>query len=540
MNQRSYFNFSESPFQDVPDQKSLFITRANETVLAELVDFINTRQGLAMVIGDAGTGKTTLVSALVQRLPQSIRPFVITRPAAEPISLIVDIARAMDINIKEENLVDLTLLADAVHAFARQGKFFAVIIDDAHLLTDRHLDEIWILSQMELHGQHLLPMVLVGCKELGQKLDGHANQHLRQLIHLKITIDSLTPAETILYIDHRLRQEGSSFEACFADDCSDQFFPITAGIPRRINQMCHQALERCWHEGLPQVTRNMLWEEEPEHPQKPPDALKEPGLPEKAGDVAASALMTALGMAAVALVTALAIYAIYHVRALKAPLPATDISSTASTAIPGAPTKHTPPAPVAAAPASDHDQTGPKAFGQPAPSSPNLQASRKPEISQPLPEAGAAPGTQPDHEDAEPKTSSLNTVKVTPENINLTKIAAKYYSDNKAIGFVAIILANPQIKDENLIYAGQELFLPKVEANREIITLNDKQHYLLYNRYSDISLLKNTVSKLNERKVRFLIRETHNIGAGNIYRIFIGGYEREEDLLNALTVAETK
>ena len=143
------------------------------------------------------SGKTMLVSALVQRLPQAIRPIVITRPAAEPVALIVDIARAMDINIMEENLVDLTPLADAVHVSARQGKFFVVIIDDAHLLTDRHLDEIWILSQMELHGQHLLPIVLVGCKELDQKLGGHANQHLRQLIHAKLRIDSLTPAETI-------------------------------------------------------------------------------------------------------------------------------------------------------------------------------------------------------------------------------------------------------------------------------------------------------------------------------------------------------
>ena len=54
MNQSSYFGFSESPFQDVPDQKFLFITRAIETLLAELADFIKTHQGLAMVSGDAG------------------------------------------------------------------------------------------------------------------------------------------------------------------------------------------------------------------------------------------------------------------------------------------------------------------------------------------------------------------------------------------------------------------------------------------------------------------------------------------------------
>ena len=120
------------------------------------------------------------------------------------------------------------------------------------------------------------------------------------------------------------------------------------------------------------------------------------------------------------------------------------------------------------------------------------------------------------------------------------KVAAKHYSDNKLIGFAAIILANPQITNEDLIYPGEELFLPNVKAKVKIILLNDTQHYLLYKRYSDISAFNKTVSKLKQRHVRFKYRKTHNITAGNIYRIYLGGYEREDDLLNALTVAEKK
>jgi type II secretory pathway predicted ATPase ExeA len=529
MNQNSYFGFSESPFQDVPDQKFWFLTSAAATILTELAEFIKTYEGLALVSGGEGIGKTMLIAALVQRLPQSIHPIVISRPATEPFALIVNIAKALNIDIIEENLVDLTPLADAVHTAAQQGKFFVVIIDDAELLTDRHLDEIWILSQMELHGQHLLPIVLVGGKELEQKLGGYPNQHLRQLIHTRLSITGLTPEETIDYIDHRLGQVGSSFKACVAHNCSDQLFAITGGCPRRINQVLHQALERCVQENLPRITRKMLWEIEPENPQETQDLPKKRGLSKKVG-----------AMAAAVLVMALAIYAMHNGRGIKAPLPATDISLTPLKDIPLASTAQIPSAPITAARPPEQDQTGPRAVGQPALSPPNLQASQTPEASQPLQEAGAVPAPQPGNKAAEPKTSTSTTYRLTPEDVNLMKVVAKHYSDNKTIGFVAIILANPQITDEDLIFPGQELFLPKVKPNGKVITLNDNQHYLLYNRYSDVSAFKKTVAKLHQRQVRFQHRQTHNIAAGIIYRIFLGGYEREDDLMNALTVAERR
>jgi len=527
MNQNSYFGFSESPFQDVPDQKFFFLTKAIEELLAELVDFIKAHKGLASVSGDEGIGKTMIVSALIQFLPQDIHPIIITRPATEPVALIMNIARAMNINILEENLVDFTPLADAVHLSARQGKFFVVIIDDAHLLTDRHLDEIWILSQIELHGQHLLPIVLVGCKELDRKLGGHANQCLRQLIHTKLRIDSLTPGEIIDYINHRLGKVRSSFEACFADDCSDQLFAKTGGCPRQINQVCHQALECCIQENLSRVTREMLWKMEQEQPQETQDLRKKRGLSKKVGAVLAAAL-----------VTVLAIYAIRNGLAIKAPLPATGISVTPSKEIPTASTAPTPAAPVTAALMSDRDKTHPNSVDQPALSPRPAPPSRKSGASQQLHEDRAAPAPQPENQAAEPETSTSKTYRVTPEDLNLTKIAAKHYKHNKTIGFVAIILANPQITDEDSIFHGQDLLLPNVKPNEKVIMLNDNRHYLLYNRYLDISLVKKTQSKLNERKVRFQIRETHNIGAGNIYRLFLGGYEREEDLMEALAVAE--
>lgn len=527
MKQHAHFGFSESPFQDIPDQNFFFLTKAIDKLLTELVDFITTHKGLAIVSGDEGIGKTLLVSELVKRLPQDISPIIITRPATEPAALMVNIARAMNINILDENLVDFTPLADAIHLSARQGKFFVVIIDDAQLLTDRRLDEIWILSQMELHGRHLLPIVLLGRQEIDRKFDGHANQHLRQFIHTKLRLHSLTPGETIDYINHRLGKVGSSFEKCFADDCSDQLFAKTDGCPGRINQVCRQALERCMQERLPRVTGRILREMEPEHPQETQGLRKSRGLSTKAGAVVAAALMMAL-----------AIYGIRNGLAVKSPLPATDIVATPSKDIPAASTAPAPVAPVTPALTTEPEKTGPNAADHPSLSPLSPRPSKKSEAPPPLREAGAAPAPQPDNPAIEPGTPTSTTYRVASEDLNLTKIAAKHYTDNKAIGFIAIILANPQITNEDTILLGQELLLPKVNQDNKVIILNDNRYYLLYNCYSDSNFVKKVLSKLSERKVRFQVRETHNIDAMNIYRIFLGGYEREDDLMEALEVAE--
>ncbi len=243
--------------------------------------------------------------------------------------------------------------------------------------------------------------------------------------------------------------------------------------------MCHQALERCAQKTLPQVTRKMLWEIEPEHPRETQDLPKKWSLSKKVGALAAAVV-----------VLILAIYAMLNGRDIKAPLPGADISLTTSKDIPRASTPQIPPAPITEA--------------------------------------------------AEPKVLISTTYRLTPKDVNLTKVAAKHYSDNKTIGFAAIILANPQITNEDLILPGKEIFLPKVKAKRKIILLNDNQHYLLYKRYSDVSTFEKTISKLNQRQVRFKHRKTHNIAVGNIYRIYLGGYEREDDLMNALTVAEKR
>lgn len=258
MSYNEFFGFSDSPFLDVPDLKFLFLTKQHEVLLAELAEFITSRQGIALVNGDDGVGKTMLAQALIQRLLPSCQPIVITRPAANPLASTLIIAQSLAVNLREGNLVNLAPLVHTFQDAARQGKFFLMLFDDAHLLMDQHLEEIYFLSQMEHQGQQLLPIMLVGRNGLGQKLDKTENQCLRELVHQHLHLTGLNYEETTRYIDHRLNQVGSSLAACFADGCSELLFDQTGGIPRRINQVCDQVLNRAWQENCAQVTRDLL------------------------------------------------------------------------------------------------------------------------------------------------------------------------------------------------------------------------------------------------------------------------------------------
>jgi type II secretory pathway predicted ATPase ExeA len=448
-----FFGLSELPFPSELGQKPPFLAKRHEALLTDLVNFIIARQGIALLEGDSGVGKTVLAHALVQRIPKNFHVLVINGAAATgPMALTASIAQAMGINVRDNNLLHLNQLTDRVQAAAGQGKFYVVLLDDAHDLTDLHLKEIWVLSQMELYGKHLLSFILIAYPTLSQRLKGQTDQHLAKLIDRKFYLPGLTSDETLLYIDHMLHQVGSSFQACFAEDCLYQLFSLTGGrtgcSPRQINTICHQALERCWHEHLPRVTPEILAGKGQAPGPKDRGPIKKTRF---GGIFGATAGGVLTGMA---LLVSLAAYALYN----------------------------------------------------------NL------------------PG----------KMSSSISYRVTAKDQNLRKIVAAHYPNNEKLGFVATILGNPQITTVDLIYRDQLIILPEINGSTNIIKLNNHQYYFFYNRYSTKSKFNKALSKLQKLQIRYLTREIHNSTVNKLYLIYIGGYEKEEEIKGILTMLNKK
>jgi type II secretory pathway predicted ATPase ExeA len=512
-------------------QKSPFLAKRHEALLTDLVNFIIARQGIALIEGESGVGKTVLAHALVQRIPKNFQFLVISGPpAGDPLALTVSIAQAMGINIRDKNLVHLNRLTDMVLAAAERGKFYVVLLDDAHDLTDQHLEEIWVLSQMELYGKLLLPFILVAHPTLSQRFAGQTDQHLGKLIDKKFNLTGLTSDETLLYIDHQLHQAGSSFQACFAGDCINQLLVLTGGSPRQINTMCHQALERCWHEHLFRVTPEILVEKG-----QAPD-------PKGCGPTAKTRFWSIFGattgvvLTGVALGVSLAAYALYNNLAGKMSLPDNAISETMAHDKPNPLKEQAHLSPDSPTPLTSSEPTDRKAVRQPAPPKPEPLVSSAQQASKEASGSEALLAPQPKISPEEMTWSTSISYRVTAKDHNLSKIVAAHYPNKEKLGFDATILANPQIITEDLIYRGHVLILPEINKSNNIIKLKENQYYSFYNRYSKEYEFNNALSKLQKLKIRCLSRETQSYTVDKSYRIYIGGYESEEDIKEILTL----
>jgi type II secretory pathway predicted ATPase ExeA len=256
----SYFAFSESPFENNLDQRFLFLGQDHQEVLSALLYFIETKKGFASVCGDVGTGKTMLINSFLDRLPETVKPVIISNPYVSSLDLLLYLAKTLEIRTTGgENVLELTdQIKNALLEAKSQDKHLVLIVDEAHLLSDQVIEEIRLLSNIETPDRKLLQILLVGQYELSHNLDRPEMRHLRQRININRFLSHLNFAETTQYIDYRLHKVGSSFANIFKDNCKATIFKVTKGVPRLINQLCDNALLISMTEGQRQVNRKTL------------------------------------------------------------------------------------------------------------------------------------------------------------------------------------------------------------------------------------------------------------------------------------------
>jgi general secretion pathway protein A len=103
----SFYKFSGSPFENNLDQRFLFLGKDHQEVLAALLYLIETKKGFAIVCGDVGTGKTMLINSFLDRLPETVKPIIISNPRVSPHDLLLYLAKALEINTTGDNVLEL-------------------------------------------------------------------------------------------------------------------------------------------------------------------------------------------------------------------------------------------------------------------------------------------------------------------------------------------------------------------------------------------------------------------------------------------------
>lgn len=258
-----HFGFQEDPFGVSPDPRFLYLGPAHHEAFAALLYGVKMRRGFMCLIGEPGTGKTTLLYALLERLEGSLKTvflpgtdltfkqrlqFIIESLGAKPIGgTVLSLTRQLQ-----------DLLADEWRADSN----VVLIFDEAQNLTVREMEDIRLLTNFEVPQAKLLQVILVGQPQLRDKLALPELAQLKQRITVNVNLRPLTLSETAEYIEHRLRctEWNKPLHTLFSRPVVAALHESSRGIPRLINAICHNALLIAYAENKSRVEMAMIQE----------------------------------------------------------------------------------------------------------------------------------------------------------------------------------------------------------------------------------------------------------------------------------------
>jgi general secretion pathway protein A len=238
----SYYNLTAKPFQISADPKFLWLGEKHKEALATLRYGVWDNKGFLLLTGDVGTGKTTLINALVNNIGGKVIVATVPDPGLEKMDFFNYIANAFKIKkvFQSKGSFLIYFKYFLLHVYKKKGKVL-LIIDEAQRLNQELLEEIRLLSNIEKQETKLITICFVGQNEFNDVLLEQRNRAIRQRIALNYNIDPLTERETGEYIKHRLKVSGSK-KNIFTSDAIQEIFSYSEGFPREINIICDRAL----------------------------------------------------------------------------------------------------------------------------------------------------------------------------------------------------------------------------------------------------------------------------------------------------------
>jgi general secretion pathway protein A len=240
-----FFGLAERPFDLTPNPKYLFLTPSHREALSSLEYGISARTGVTVLVGEAGTGKTTLIRATLEsRDVRKTLPIYLNNPTLTRSEFNEFISKEFQLPpaAAGSKTALLSNLERVLLDLRRRDVTPAFIIDEAQSLPHELLEEIRLLANIETTSDKLLPIVLAGQPELADRLNHPSLRQLKQRIGLRCQLRQLDLAETGAYITSRVAVAGGTASKLFTREAVISIHEHSQGIPRTISVICHNAL----------------------------------------------------------------------------------------------------------------------------------------------------------------------------------------------------------------------------------------------------------------------------------------------------------
>jgi general secretion pathway protein A len=292
-----FYGLRELPFELTSNPRYLFFSAAHREALSNLEYGLSTAKAVTVLIGEAGTGKTTLLRAALQSEEcRNVRCVYLNNPALTRDEFVEMLARQFDFGAEAAR--SKTILLEELERFLGErrakGEITALVIDEAQSLSVELLEEVRLLANIETPTEKLLPLVLSGQPELAARLNDPVLRQLKQRVALRCELKPLDLAETAAYIASRIRIAGGQASKLFTREAVQQIHEFSRGIPRTISVMCDNSLLGGMAVGRQPVDREIVNEVCRDFDLRATDTVSEvrditdPGMPWTSGPVAAA------------------------------------------------------------------------------------------------------------------------------------------------------------------------------------------------------------------------------------------------------------
>jgi general secretion pathway protein A len=476
-----HFRLSGEPFSLTPDPAFLFLSEKHREAMAAVQYGLENGRGFITLIGEVGTGKTTILYSVLSQLGPEVAAAYVPYAAHTFEDLLT--AALKDLGEKPRaGASRLDLLEVLQQMLVRRddaGQRTALVIDEAQSLADATFEELRLLSNFETYTHKLLQIVLVGQPELQTRLRQQNLRQLQQRVSVRAIINPLDAGEMEAYVQHRLKQVGGD-ERLFEPAALRAIVRHARGIPRRANILCHSALLFAFGRSQPIVTMSAAREAIAEMDERKPGWLGR-GTLQRVSPHRSWSWVRPLGLAGTAAAAIIVVGGALLLGAggSRTPDPSATVAAAATpAAAPAGPGPADPtPTPLAApvVPAAPPPAEVASAAAPPAQVVPAVEPIQV--AAKATPAAAPAPETVPPAGGSNEEASAHVHMVNIPRGGSILAAARELYGDlppdtDRRALLERVRRLNPGLRDVNLVKAGAVLKFPSMPGRSE----SDGQH----------------------------------------------------------------